>query len=305
MIHTITLNPAVDYFMSMADGIKPGELNAAEETHMEAGGKGINCSIVLNNMGVASQMHALLGGVTGAYILDQISAYPHIHNCSVKITGARRINVKITGKEEYILNAPGPEVTKEELDSFLKTFSGLQEDDYVILSGKAPLGTPTTFLYDIADIVNDAGAKLILDTRDMRLEDLTYCHPWLIKPNLEELGDLLHCQADLNNAMDLTAAAIAKGAQNVLLTMGSEGCVFAGGLGHAVAKSPQIKVKNTTGAGDTSLAAFVGTWSASHRLEDALRWSMAAGTAAAAEGSLPSIDAIQSYLSSIRIEEAH
>ena len=198
MIHTITLNPAVDYFMSMADGIKPGELNAAEETHMEAGGKGINCSIVLNNMGVASQMHALLGGVTGAYILDQISAYPHIHNCSVKITGASRINVKITGKEEYILNAPGPEVTKEELDSFLKTFSGLQEDDYVILSGKAPLGTPTTFLYDIADIVNDAGAKLILDTRDMRLEDLTYCQPWLIKPNLEELGDLLFSVVNLS-----------------------------------------------------------------------------------------------------------
>ena len=305
MIHTITLNPAVDYFMSMADGIKPDELNAAEETHMEAGGKGINCSIVLNNMGVASQMHALLGGPTGKYIADQIASYPHIHNRSIEIAGASRINVKVTGKDEYILNAPGPKVSKEELDSFLKTFEDLSADDYVILSGKAPLGTPTTFLYDIADIVNDAGAKLILDTRDMRLEDLTYCHPWLIKPNLEELGDLLHCQADLNNAMDLTAAAIAKGAQNVLLTMSSEGCVFAGSLGHAVAKSPQIKVKNTTGAGDTSLAAFVGTWSASHRLEDALRWSMAAGTAAAAEGSLPSMDAIQSYLSSIRIEEAH
>ena len=305
MIHTITLNPAVDYFMSMADGIKPDRLNAAEETHMEAGGKGINCSIVLNNMGVASQMHALLGGPTGKYIADQIASYPHIHNRSIEIAGASRINVKVTGKDEYILNAPGPKVSKEELDSFLKTFEDLSADDYVILSGKAPLGTPTTFLYDIADIVNDAGAKLILDTRDMRLEDLTYCHPWLIKPNLEELGDLLHCQADLNNAMDLTAAAIAKGAQNVLLTMGSEGCVFAGSLGHAVAKSPQIKVKNTTGAGDTSLAAFVGTWSASHRLEDALRWSMAAGTAAAAEGSLPAMDAIQSYLSSIRIEEAH
>lgn len=291
--------------MSMADGIKPDELNAAEETHMEAGGKGINCSIVLNNMGVASQMHALLGGPTGKYIADQIASYPHIHNRSIEIAGASRINVKVTGKDEYILNAPGPKVSKEELDSFLKTFEDLSADDYVILSGKAPLGTPTTFLYDIADIVNDAGAKLILDTRDMRLEDLTYCHPWLIKPNLEELGDLLHCQADLNNAMDLTAAAIAKGAQNVLLTMGSEGCVFAGSLGHAVAKSPQIKVKNTTGAGDTSLAAFVGTWSASHRLEDALRWSMAAGTAAAAEGSLPAMDAIQSYLSSIRIEEAH
>lgn len=305
MIHTITLNPAVDYFMSMADGIKPDRLNAAEETHMEAGGKGINCSIVLNNMGVASQMHALLGGPTGKYIADQIASYPHIHNRSIEIAGASRINVKVTGKDEYILNAPGPKVSKEELDSFLKTFEDLSADDYVILSGKAPLGTPTTFLYDIADIVNDAGAKLILDTRDMRLEDLTYCHPWLIKPNLEELGDLLHCQADLNNAMDLTAAAIAKGAQNVLLTMGSEGCVFAGSLGHAVAKSPQIKVKNTTGAGDTSLAAFVGTWSASHRLEDALRWSMAAGTAAAAEGSLPTMEAIQSYLSSIRIEEAH
>ena len=305
MIHTITLNPAIDYFMTMTDGIRPDQLNAAEETHMEAGGKGINCSIVLNNMGVPSQMHALLGGPTGRYIADQISAYPHIHNCSVEIAGASRINVKVTGKEEYILNAPGPDVSKEELDSFLKTFSNLTENDYVILSGKAPQGIPTTFLYDIADIVNDAKAKLILDTRDMRLEDLTYCQPWLIKPNLEELGDLLHCKADINNAMELTAAAMAKGAQNVLLTMGSEGCVFAGSLGHAVAKSPQIKVKNTTGAGDTSLAAFVGTWSASHKLEDALRWSMAAGTAAAAEGSLPTLEQIQSYLSSIRVEEAH
>lgn len=304
MIHTITLNPAVDYFMSMADGIQPNELNAASETHTEAGGKGINCSIVLNNLGVPSQMHALLGGATGKYIESQIASYPLIHNCSVEIAGTSRINVKITGKEEYILNAPGPKVTKQELDKFLSTFHKLTEEDYVILSGKAPQGTPTTFLYDIADIVNDAKAKLILDTRDMRLEDLTYCQPWLIKPNLEELGDLLGTKANLDKAMELTAAAIAKGAQNVLLTMGSQGCVFAGNLGHAVARSPQIKVKNTTGAGDTSLAAFVGTWAASHKLEDALRWSMAAGTAAAAQGALPAMDAIQSWLSSIRIEKA-
>ncbi len=301
MIYTITLNPAVDYLMGFSDPLHSEGVNLADHVSVHAGGKGINGSMLLSNLGIHSTVLAFLGGFTGSYIEEQIKAYPFIENQSTKISEPNRINVKVRDGSEYVLNTKGPEIPEEARQDLLSHLDSLKEGDYVMICGRAANGIDSTFLYEISDRVNEAGARLIMDTADCRLEDLVYCSPFLIKPNLEELSELLKEEVTMQNCAAAVEKVLQKGPENVLLTMGAEGGYFDGKLGRFVLKSPKVPVISTNGAGDAALAAFIGTYQSSGNAEEALKMSMAAGTASVQMESVPGYQAIMASYNEIRI----
>lgn len=304
MIHTIALNPAMEYSMQFSEDPHTGETTRAQAAKFDIGGKGLRCAAVFNNMGIPSVLHTYLGGPIGDRIQDQLKEYPLIQNDSLTVAEETPLHVLLETGKVTCLKAPAPALSEDTLSTFLEGLKGLSSQDYVLLCGKAPEGIPATFLYDIADLVNDAGARLILDTKDLRLEDLNYCRPWLIKPNRKELSDLLQEPSSKDNALEQLQKVLSKGAENVLLTLGPEGAVFAGSLGCAVAKAPIVQEVHPGGAGDAALAAFTGTYVSTGRLEDALRWSMSAGSAAVASENIPTRMDIEAYLNGVRIEQA-
>lgn len=304
MIYTITCNPAVDYYMQYRDALTPGKTASAEHVKIKAGGKGINCSIVLHNLGIESTVLSFAGGKSGSYIREALQQYPLIHDESIAISEASRINVKVMAdKDEYILNARGPVIPKEAQDKLLGKLNHLTKDDWVMLCGKSAEGIDVRFIYEIADLVSDAGAKLVLDTTDCRLEDLTYCEPFLIKPNMEEFSALVGRQVSLQTGREEMARVRSKGVENILLTLGSEGAFFSGTDGNRILKSPEVHVVSTNGAGDCALAAFVGIYAKTGDTDQALKYAMAAGTAAVCVEGMPERESIETFVSRIQMEK--
>ncbi len=303
MIYTITFNPAVDYYVEYADSLKPNDVNYASNYRFTAGGKGINCSVLFNHLGIESTVLSFFGGFTGKYIQEQLQKYEYIHDESVEIEQENRMNVKLNDGKEYILNSKGPKISEEAQGKLLRKLDHLTKDDYVMVCGKNAEGIDMRLIYEIADRVNDAGAKLILDTNDCRLEDLMYTTPFLIKPNLSELGGLLGKEVTIDDCQNAVDVLLDKGVQNVLLTLGSEGAYFKGTDGSYLAKAPKVKVYSTNGAGDSSLAGFIGSYMKDQNIEEALKWSMASGTAAVTRSNMPRKKEIEIFLSHIEMEK--
>jgi len=301
MIYTITLNPAVDYQMEFSDPLHSKGVNLADHAYLHAGGKGINGSMLLSNLGIHSTVLSFLGGFTGSYIKEQIGFYSFIDNQSTKISEPNRINVKVKDGPEYVLNTKGPAIPEEAQQDLLSHLDHLKKEDYVMICGRAANGIDITFLYELADRVNEAGAKLIMDTADCRLEDLVYCSPFLIKPNLEELSELLKEEVTMQNCAAAVEKVLQKGTENVLLTMGAQGGYFDGKLGRFVLKSPEVPVISTNGAGDAALAAFIGTYQSSKNAEEALKMSMAAGTASVQTEDIPDYQSIMAAYNEVKI----
>lgn len=299
MIYTVTLNPALDYTIKLND-LKTGEINISEQEYILPGGKGINVSIILKTLGFHSVALGFLAGFVGEEIEKKVKQYK-IALDFIKIpTENSRINVKIiSSKEETAINSKGPYIEEKYLERFYQKLEMLKDRDVIILSGSVPQGIPETIYQNICEKIKEKDIKVIVDTTgDQLLKTLKY-HPFLVKPNQQELGEIF--QVEIQNqeeALYYAAKLQEKGAQNVLVSMGKDGSVFLSEKGEKRYQKAlkQGKRLNTVGAGDSMVAGFVAGYLKFEDFEKALKMAVATATATACSVRLATKEEIEKLL---------
>jgi 1-phosphofructokinase len=259
MIYTVTLNTAIDYYMTVGS-LNIGGLNRADSTKLCFGGKGINVSLRLKEMGVNSVVTGFIGGFTGA-ALEQYIRSVGIDTELIEVqNGATRINVKLSEREETELNGVGYSVNAAEysrLKSVLSRASG-DSDDIVVLSGSVPRGLDKGVYSDICAKMAEIGVKTAVDTSGEALLDTLKYKPLVIKPNISELSELFGKELTELAEIEKYARRLREiGAENVLVSMGGNGAALLEGEDFYYTQAAEGKVVSTVGCGDCMLAAYL------------------------------------------------
>lgn len=293
MIYTVTLNPAVDYVIG-ADGITAGGVNRASSEEIYFGGKGINVSLILKELGVMSKALGFTAGFTGRAIADGI-AQKGVETDFVHLPdGFSRINVKIRSEGAVTeINGSGPVIPESALDGFFGKLDALCGGDYLVLAGSVPRSLPSDIYEQILSKTADRQIRAVVDaTGDLLLKTLKF-KPFLIKPNVFELGEIFG--RELRTESEIIGCAEnlrEKGAQNVLVSMGADGAIFVdnSGIVHKRAAFRGV-VKNAVGAGDSMVAGFlVGCLKGDYDI--ALKLATACGGATAFSDGLATLEKI-------------
>lgn len=258
MIYTVTFNPAVDYVVHTA-GMKTGGVNRSEKEEIYFGGKGINVSAVLKELGVESVALGFTAGFTGEAI-EKGLAEKGIKTDFVRLAnGFSRINVKIKAEEETELNGSGPEISTEELDLLFKKLDRLCDGDMLVLAGSVPGSLPRDIYEKILERLSDRKILAVIDaTKDLLLNVLKY-KPYLVKPNSIELGEMFGVTLNSVEEIGKYAAKLKEmGAVNVLVSMAGDGALLLDERGKThFLKACSGTVRNSVGAGDSMVAGFI------------------------------------------------
>lgn len=280
MIYTVTFNPAIDYYMQISS-LNEGETNRSGSEYIEFGGKGINVSLILAQLGVSSAALGFIAGFTGEALRE------YMEKSGVKAEfirlkeGSTRINVKLKGESITEINADGPKIDNDALEALICRLNNLTADDTLVLAGSVPKSMPQDIYEKILERAAEKGVKCVVDATDKLLLNVLKFEPFLIKPNHRELEQL--AGRELETDEDIISAAKElkqKGARNVLVSLGARGAILLdenGGIhkGKALGGKPV----NTVGAGDSMVAGFLA--GASKGYGYALQLGLAAGGATA------------------------
>lgn len=303
MIYTITFNPSLDYYVYLDQELTEGNILKAKNTSIRAGGKGVNISIVLSQMGIQSKAILFLGGGIGELIDREISARQGIEVIPIRISEENRINVKIKNQTETAINALGPCVSAGQQDALLATLNELTKEDYVLISGSFCQGVTAELVEKIGEQVLKAGARLITDIPNLKIANYRKIKPYLIKPNLEELAMIFQNDVNEDNYPDYAEELIEAGVENVLVSLGRDGAYFANQHKRYQLFGPAVEVINTIGCGDSMLACTVASLARHEELTEALKYGEAAGRAKAKTRGLPSAEDVKQLYEKIEIRE--
>lgn len=282
MIYTVTFNPSLDYIVSM-DGFALGMTSRTTAERILPGGKGLNVSTVLKNLGIRSTALGFTAGFTGAQLEKEI-AETGISTDFIRVEhGFSRINVKLKDYEGTEINGMGPEIGAGDMAKLYEKLDGLRAGDILILAGSIPKSLPDTIYSDILERLAGRGVLFVVDAaKDLLLNVLEY-RPFLIKPNRHELGEIFGTiPATREDAVPYARKLRERGARNVLVSMSGEGAVLAdeeGGI-HAL-PAPKGALVNAVGAGDSMVAGFLAGWIRKQDFEHAFRMGISAGSASA------------------------
>ena len=282
MIYTVTLNPSLDYVVDV-DDFELGRTNRAVSERLYAGGKGINVSFVLKNLGFESTALGFSAGFTGEEIKKQIQERGITENLITVLKGQSRINIKLRGQQETEINGMGPDIEKEHIQQLLKKLSVLSPGDYLILAGSVPMKINDTIYYDILKTLDKKGIKAVVDTTgDLLLNVLKY-HPFLIKPNIHELSELFSTEIKTKEEVVQYGLKLQDmGAQNVIVSMAGDGAVFICENGEIYkSEAPKGVVKNSVGAGDSMVAGFLAGFCETKDFAKAFKMGVCTGSASA------------------------
>ena len=282
MVYTVTFNPALDYVVRV-DTFRDGNINRAESEDVQFGGKGINVSAVLRNLGVDNVALGFVAGFTGQ-ALEQGLLKNGIHTDFIRLDdGLTRINVKIKAERETEINGRGPDIPASALEAMFVKLDRLRERDVLVLSGSVPGSLPNDIYRRILSRLDGRGILTVVDAaRDLLCNVLPY-QPFLIKPNNLELGEIfgrtLESDEDIAECAHLLQE---RGARNVLISMAGDGSLLLDETGgcHRLGV-PKGKVRNSVGAGDSMVAGFLAGWLKEHDYRAAHRMGAAAGAATA------------------------
>ena len=276
MIYTVTLNPSIDYIMRLND-LEFGETNRAKVTELYAGGKGIMVSKLLHNLNVETQNIGFLGGFTGDYIEKLLDEMEILHDFT-KINGNNRINVKLKMDSETEVNAPGPDISQDELEDFYEKLSGI-DGGIVSFSGSVAANMDKDIYIEMIKKLSP-NTRFTLDTTgDVLLKSLDY-HPLLLKPNQAELeeiyGDKFNSKEEIISYIKSTM--IPK-AEYVICSLGSDGAIFVSANNSFYIPIVTGKVINSVGAGDSMVAGFIYAFLNEMSEEDMFKMAVASATA--------------------------
>lgn len=283
LIITVTLNPALDYIIE-TDSFQAGSLNRYEKGVCAPGGKGINVSILLHSLGVDTIAAGICGGYTGKEILRQLQEKGCYTDFVTLSRGDSRINFKITDRagQETEINGAGPEIPQEALDGLKEKISGMKAGDTLVLAGSVPASVPKDIYGQLLEVVPEKVRAVVDTTGESLLQTLSY-HPFLIKPNHEELGQLFGCDIQtVEEAKEYGKLLQGKGARNVIVSMGEKGALLLEEQGRAIfCHAVKGEMVSTVGAGDSLIAGVLFGYQLHGTLEGGLRWGVCAGAATA------------------------
>ena len=282
MIYTLTFNPSLDYIVSV-DHFKMGMVNRTSKELMYPGGKGINVSIVLSNLGVKNTAFGFSAGFTGEEIIRKVQE-KGIEAEFIKVQeGISRINVKLRSEEESEINGKGPEITEENIKKLYEKLDSLKQGDILVLAGSIPDMMPKSIYMDIMDYLKEKNLMVVVDaTKELLLNVLPY-YPFLIKPNNHELEEIFGVEIKTKDQVIEYAKKLReKGAKNVLVSMAGEGAVLVTEDGQEFrAEAPKGKVINSVGAGDSMVAGFLYGYLKNNDYKEALAYGICTGSASA------------------------
>lgn len=282
MIYTVTFNPALDYIVHM-DFFLTGEVNRTTQEEIYYGGKGINVSTILTNLGVPNKALGFIAGFTGDAIERGVREL-NIQTDFIRLpAGFSRINVKIKAGAETEINGQGPEIRPEDIDALVEKLDHLVKGDILVLAGSIPKTLPENIYEKILGRLQDREILFVVDaTKDLLLNVLKY-KPFLIKPNNKELGEMFGKTLRTDEEIILYANKLRElGARNVLVSMAGDGAILVTEQGgcHKMGV-PNGRVINSVGAGDSMVAGFLAGFIESGNYETALKIGTAAGSATA------------------------
>lgn len=300
MIYTITFNPSLDYVVSVED-FQTEKVNRTTSEFVFPGGKGINVSMVLSELGVENTALGFVAGFTGVELEKQLKEKGAITDFVTVKDGNTRINVKLrstVSKEvaeeneledtvqadvETEINGAGPVVSEEELQCLLDKLAGLGEEDIVVISGSVSKGISQSVYADIVKLCNERNIKVVVDAASSLLWNTLEYEPFLIKPNKDELEDIFYRDIFSKEEVVFYAKELQnRGAKNVLVSLGEEGAVLAAENGEVYEmEAPQGEVLNSVGAGDSMVAGFLAGYLETNDFEKALKLGVYAGSATA------------------------
>ena len=287
MIYTVTLNPAIDYIMH-PESFAFGTVNRSKKEEIYFGGKGINVSRVLKNMGIDSVATGFVAGFTGKAIEDGLEEIG-IKTDFVRLSkGNSRINVKIKGETESEVNGSGPRVDESDFALLLDKLSSLKNGDILVLSGNVPQGINTSAYEKILQKICAVDIKTVVDAEDELLLNSLKYKPFLIKPNLAELSKIAGKQLkSYDEIVECATRLQTMGARNVLVSMAENGAILINENGKVnITAAPKGKAVNSVGAGDSMVAGFLKGYLDKKDNQYALILSVAAGSATAFSGDL-------------------
>lgn len=302
MIYTITFNPSIDYIVSV-DHFKVGEVNRTTKELLLPGGKGINVSIVLNNLGIKSTALGFTAGFTGEEIKQRIENDFHVDTDFINVeNGYSRINFKMKSDEESEVNGNGPMIEKKHLDTLKDRLLALQPNDILVLSGSIPKCVSDDIYSEIMQYLGNKKIEIVVDaTGDLLMKVLKH-KPFLIKPNNHELAEMFHVKlSDRDDIVKYAKKLQELGAKNVLISMAGDGALFVCENGKVYfSEAPKGKVKNSVGAGDSMVAGFIAGYVNTNNYVQAFKTGIATGSASAFSENLATKEEVDNLLGTMK-----
>lgn len=282
MIYTVTFNPSLDYIVAVED-FKMGVTNRTDSEKILPGGKGINVSTVLMNLGIESTAIGFVAGFTGDEIIKRLEMLG-VNTGFIKLDkGFSRINLKLKFSEGTEINGQGPDISKENLEKLMKKLKDLNSKDVLFLSGSIPSGMRDDIYSKIMKMLEGRNVMTVVDaTKELLIKVLPY-KPFLIKPNNYELGEIFGVSLETRESVVPYAKKLQKmGARNVLVSMAGKGAILLSEKGQVIeTDAPKGKLINGVGAGDSMVAGFMAGFMEKQDYEYAFHMGIAAGSASA------------------------
>ncbi|MGN0342382.1 MAG: 1-phosphofructokinase [Roseburia sp.] len=297
MIYTVTFNPSLDYIVTVRN-FSLGKVNRTQKELIYPGGKGINVSIVLTNLGVENRALGFVAGFTGEEIARMLQEkgvqtdFIHVKE------GNSRINVKLRSARETEINGQGPAIEASDIRTLYQKLDQLTSEDILVLAGSIPDVMPDSMYMDIMAHLQEKHVRVVVDaTRDLLMNVLEY-HPFLIKPNHHELGEIFDVKlTDKDQVITYAKKMQQRGAQNVLVSMAGDGAVLVTEDGAEYRmNAPEGQVVNSVGAGDSMVAGFLAGYTVTGDFGTAFRYGVCAGSASAFSEGLATREEVERYL---------
>ncbi|PCG20810.1 1-phosphofructokinase [Brachyspira sp. G79] len=304
MIYTVTLNPAVDYYMDM-NKLEEGELNKVNNSYTLAGGKGINVSKVLKNFGIESMALGFCGGFTGEYIRADLNKYG-IKDNFILLEEDTRINVKIkTEKKETEIMGKSPKILQQNIDALLSIVDNIADNDILVLSGSVPSSVKEDIYKDIINKTKSKNnVRVIVDSRDNAFKIAVKENVFLTKPNKKELSE--YFGKDIRSVYDIIVYAqqlVKDGSENVIVSLGKEGSIIVNKDEAYIGNAPEGELVSSVGAGDAMVAGIVYGISQNLNIIDSYKYAIASGTATAFSEGLTTFESMNNLLDKVEVKK--
>lgn len=300
MIYTVTFNPALDYVVSVK-GLVLGQINRTSKEHVFFGGKGINVSFILSELGFESTALGFIAGFTGKEIEKRVQE-AGIQTRFVELEkGLSRINVKVHSDQETEFNGQGPDISADKLEEFYQQLNQIEDGDILVLAGSIPKSIPDDIYENIMCYLSNKKIRVVVDATKDLLKKVLKHRPFLIKPNIHELGEIFQTTLKTKEDAIFYASKLQSlGAQNVLISMAGDGAILIDEKGKVQTIGvPLGTVVNSVGAGDSMVAGFLAGYLRTGDYQYALRLGTAAGSATAFSKGLATKELIEHLLQNL------
>lgn len=297
MIYTVTFNPSLDYVVQV-EHFQKDTVNRTSKEHVYPGGKGNNVAVISSNLDVKSRALGFRAGFTGIAMEQMLREYGCDTDFIALDEGLTRINVKVKSDDEFEINGQGPDISEEKITELYQKLEGIGEEDVLVLSGSIPNTLPGDMYEKIMERLSGRKVRISVDaTQDLLLNTLKY-HPFLIKPNNYELGEMFGVTLKSDEEVILYARKLQKmGAGNVLVSMAGDGAILVADNGEVIKRlPPKGNVVSSVGAGDSMVAGFLAGYLRRGSYEEALKLGTAAGSATAFTSWLATKEQIQAQM---------